>query len=159
MFKLVKNLAAWWPVSVLEPDPDQPGKLLEHSFEAQFIIRGKEEMKGHNERRQELTKQLMEAIGRAGTATADEADAINAEIKQLTDRIEAHDRSMFHLMVANWRGVIGEDDQPIPFSAAALDGALDHDRIRVGLNRAYEEAISNDKARLGNSKTSPAPGL
>ena len=28
MFKLVKNLAVWWPVTVLEPDPENPGKML-----------------------------------------------------------------------------------------------------------------------------------
>ncbi len=156
MFKLVKNLAVWWPVTVLEPDPENPGTLLERAFEAKFVIRGKDEMKPHNDKRSDLAKRLMQAIKTAGTA--DDIDAAGEAIEALQAEIEAHDRQMYHLMVSNWRGIIGDDDQPIDFSAEALDMAISLDRVRDGLNRAYQDAVSNDKARLGNSKPSPAAG-
>jgi hypothetical protein len=147
MFKLVKNLAVWWPVSVLEPDNDNPGTLKEFTFEAEFVIRGKDELKSYNDARDALLQQLPGADDYAADykAAAQKASEIGTQI-------EAHDQSMFHLMVTDWRGVIGADDQALPFSADNLDMALGLDRVRLGLNRAYDEAVSNDKARLGNSK-------
>ncbi|BCH63210.1 hypothetical protein RvVAT039_04260 [Agrobacterium vitis] len=147
MFKIVPTLTAWWPVSVLEPDNDNPGKLKEFTFEAEFVIRGKEQMKPHDDKRAELLKQLPTAEEFAANyqAASEKAEATKA-------LIEAHDRNMFHLMITNWRGVFDADDQALSFSADNLNMALGFDRIRVGLNRAYEEAVSNDKARLGNSK-------
>jgi hypothetical protein len=147
MFKLVKNLAVWWPVSVLEPDNDNPGTLKEFTFEAEFVIRGKDDLKSYNDARDALLQQLPSADDYAADykAASEKASEIGA-------KIEAHDQSMFHLMVTDWRGVVGADDQVLPFSADNLDMALGLDRVRLGLNRAYDEAVSNDKARLGNSK-------
>lgn len=147
MFKLVKSLAVWWPVSVLEPDNDNPGSLKEFSFEAEFIIRGKDDLKSYNNARDALLQQLPSA----DDYTVD-YKAASQKAAEIGAQIEAHDQSMFHLMVTDWRGVIGADDKELPFTADNLDMALGLDRVRVGLNRAYEEAVSQDKARLGNSK-------
>lgn len=147
MFKLVKDLAVWWPVSVLEPDNDNPGSLKEFTFEGQFVIRGKDELKSYGDERDALLKQLPSAEDYAA-----DYKAASQKVAETGTQIEAHDRKMFHLMVTNWRGIVGEDDQPLPFTPDNLDYALGFDRIRVGLNRAYDEAVSNDKARLGNSK-------
>jgi len=148
MFKLVPVLTAWWPVSVLQPDTDNPGKLKEETFEVELAIRSKDELKAYDDKRADLVKQM---------PTADEfaADVKAASEKAVAIRkqIEDHDQGMFHLMVTNWRGILDVNDQPLPFTADNLDMALGFDRIRVGLNRAYDEAVSNDKARLGNSKS------
>ncbi|NSZ48446.1 hypothetical protein [Agrobacterium vitis] len=147
MFKLVPTLTAWWPVSVLEPDSNNPGKLKEETFEAEIVIRGKDELKPYDDKRAEL-------VGKLPTAEefATDYKAASEKAAEIRKQIEAHDQSMFHLMISNWRGILDANDQPLPFSADNLDMALGFDRIRVGLNRAYEEAVSNDKARLGNSK-------
>ncbi len=147
MFKVVKNLAAWWPVAVLEPDDQNPGVLVERQFQAQFVIRSREEAKALQEQRNALTRQLpgsAEFLADYHAATA-KAEEINAAI-------EAHDRKVFHLNITNWRDVVDYDETPLPFSSEALDMALNLDRVRVGLVNAYDEAVSNDKARLGNSK-------
>ncbi|MDQ0454718.1 hypothetical protein [Rhizobium paknamense] len=147
MFKLVPVLTAWWPVSVLEPDNDNPGTLKEETFEVELAIRGKDELKAYDDKRAALVRQLPTADEFAADymAAQDKADAIGKQI-------EEHDRDMFHLMVTNWRGIIDANDQALPFSSENLDLALGFDRIRVALNRAYQEAVSNDKARLGNLK-------
>lgn len=147
MFKLVPTLTAWWPVSVLEPDTDNPGKLKEFTFEAEIVIRGKDELEPYDEKRAVLVEQLPTA-----DAFAADFKAASDKAAEIRRQIEAHDQSMFHLMITNWRGIVDANDQPLPFSADNLDMALGFDRIRVGLNRAYEQAVSNDKARLGNSK-------
>ncbi|SCB18518.1 hypothetical protein [Rhizobium lusitanum] len=146
MFKLIENLTAWWPVKVLEPDNDNPGSLKEETFEVEFVIRSREETKAHDKQRTELLKQLPVA----DDYRKDQAGA-TAKAEKIGAKVEAHDRKMDHLVIKNWRGVFDAKENPVPFSAAALDMALNHERIRVGINRAYDEAVSNDKARVGNS--------
>jgi hypothetical protein len=149
MFKVVKNLTTWWPVKVLEPDNDHPGKLVERVFQAEFLIRGREEAKALQEERNALLKQLPNSDDylKEYAAAAEKADEIGA-------KIDAHDRNVFHQSIKNWKDVVheGDDETPIPFTPDALDMVLNLDRARVGLAQAYEEAVSNDKARLGNSK-------
>jgi hypothetical protein len=156
MFKLVRNLAAWWPVTVIEPDPVNAGQLVERAFEAEFLILGKSELKAHNDHRSHLVRQLVDEITVLRDASNKESQEVL--VRSIEAKIEAHDREMFHRLVTNWRDVTDENDKPIAFSAEALDMALDQERIAAGLKQAYEEAISNDKARLGNSKAPPAAG-
>jgi hypothetical protein len=149
MFKLVKNLTTWWPVTVFEPDDSNPGSLVERKFQAQFVIRSREEVKELQEARDALVNELPgsdEYLADFKAATT-KANEINAAI-------EAHDRKIFHLNITGWKDVVaeGDDETPMLFSPEALDMALNLDRVRLGLVKAYEEAGSNDKARLGNSK-------
>lgn len=147
MFKLVKNLAVWWPVSVLEPDSDNAGQLKESQFEVELVIRGKDELKAYDDARLALVNQLPNAddyLADAKTASTKASD--------IAAQIDAHDRKIFQMTFTNWRNVVDENDQPIAFSAEALDQALNYERVRAGLNRAYADAISQDKARLGNLK-------
>jgi hypothetical protein len=156
MFKLVRNLAAWWPVTVIEPDPDQPGTFTEVGFEARFLIVGKSEMRGYAEERDALARELVDTI--EAMATADDKTAVSQTIRAHEKALEDHDAGMFHRLITDWRGVVDADGQSIPFSAAALDMAIDQDRIRRALKLAYDAAISEDGARLGNSGPPPAPG-
>ncbi|MBO0346044.1 hypothetical protein J0X15_12495 [Roseibium sp. CAU 1637] len=43
-FRLSDTYAFWWPVTVKMPDPDKPGKVLDQSFEAQFLMIGSERL-------------------------------------------------------------------------------------------------------------------
>jgi hypothetical protein len=147
MFKIVSNLTAWWPVTVLEPDNENPGTLKEETFEVEFIIRGRNELKVNQDERKALVKQLP-----SGDDFLSDHAAATAKGEKIGAKIEAHDRKMDHLSIKNWRGILDEQGNPLPFTAAALDMALNHDRIRVALNKGFEEAVSNDKARVGNSK-------
>jgi len=147
MFKLVKDLTVWWPVSVLTPDEDNPGVLKEETFEAQLLIRSRDERKTYQQQRDALVEQLP----KSDDYLKDFA-AATAKAKEIGAEIDAYDRSMFHLIIQNWRGIVGDNDEAIAFSPAMLDMALDRDGVIVGINEAFQQAISSDKARLGNSK-------
>lgn len=146
MFKIVPQLTAWWPVTVLEPDNDNPGTLKEFTFEAEFVIRGRDEMKPYHQEKNGLMRQLP-----TGDDILKDRAAAEAKADKVAAKLEAHDLKMFHLMVKNWRGVFDEKDNPLPFTAETFNLALNQERIRAGLNKAYDEATSNDKARVGNS--------
>lgn len=148
MFKVVKNLAVWWPVTVLEPDEDNPGTLIENEFQAQFVIRSRDQAKALQEERNTLIKQLPGS----DDYLKDYASA-SAKAEEVNAAIEAHDNKVFHLNVTNWKDVVADDGKTrIAFSPDALDMVLNLDRVRLALVKAYDEAVSNDKARLGNSK-------
>ena len=147
MFKIVPQLAVWWPVTVLEPDNDNPGTLKEQTFEAEFLIRGREEAKALQDERNAFSVQLP-----GPDDYAKDFAAASAKAAEINKTIEAHDRKVFHLSITNWRGVTDANDNPMSFTADALDMALNLDRVRLGIAKAYEDAVSNDKARLGNSK-------
>ncbi len=137
MFKLVQNLTVWWPVKVIEPDPEKPGSFVEHTFEVELEILDRDYSKNRDAMRVELLK------------TA-EADPSEENLKRVQAELDAFDTASFTRVVKNWRGVIGEKDEVIPFSNETFAAALKLERIRVALNRAYQDAIDQDKARLGN---------
>lgn len=137
MFKLVPNLTCWWPVKVSEPDPNKPGKFIEHTFEAELQILDRDESQKADEQRRAMLKQ----------AADDPSDENLAKVEKL---LEAHDQMAFRRVLRNWRGLIDENDQPIPFTDETFVAVMKHDRVRRALNVAYQEAITGDKARLGN---------
>ena len=149
MFKVVKNLAIWWPVTVLEPAEDNPGTLVEKKFQAQFVIRSRDEAKALQDERNALLKQLP-----GSDDYLEDYAAASAKAEEVNAAIEAHDNKVFHLNITNWKDVVYDNDESMPmlFSSDALDMVLNLDRVRLALVRAYDEAVSNDKARLGNSK-------
>lgn len=131
MFKLQSSLSCWWPVKVKEPDPKKPGKFIEHQFEAEFHIITRDEASRRNAARSAILDK-------------------KGDNKDILAEIEAFDDRAYHATILNWRDVVDDDDKPLEFSAAALDAALQHNRVRAALNRAYEEAVSLEGARLGN---------
>ncbi len=148
MFKLVSNLTCWWPVKVMEPDPDKPGKYIERQFEAEFIVLDREESQRIDDLRAELLKAFEKAVERTedGKAPAD----VEAKLKAAQAELDAYDINAFRRVLKNWRGISDDGDQPFRFTEENFAIAMRHERIRVGLNRAYQEAISQDRARLGN---------
>lgn len=137
MFKVVPNLTFWWPVKVLEPDPDKPGKLAEATFEAEFKLLDRAEAKASAEARRQIMARFS-------------PDLDEAALKALADELDAHDKAAVRRVLVNWREVVDGKGNPIPFEDQSFAALYDMDRVRAAFNRAYAEAISEDKARLGN---------
>lgn len=79
-----------------------------------------------------------------------EKDPSEENLKHVQAELEEFDTASFTRVIKNWRGVVDEKEKVIPFTNETFAAALKLERIRIGLNRAYQEAISQDKARLGN---------
>ncbi|MGO8057550.1 hypothetical protein ACC716_04980 [Rhizobium johnstonii] len=137
MFKLVHNLTVWWPVNVIEPDPDKPGSYVEHTFDVELEILDRDYATNRDKMRAELLKSA-------------EKDPSEENLKHVQAELEEFDTASFTRVIKNWRGVVDEKEKVIPFTNETFAAALKLERIRIGLNRAYQEAISQDKARLGN---------
>lgn len=137
MFKLVRNLTFWWPVKIIEPDPDQPGKFMTHQFEAEFLISDREEDKKIKAQREAILK-------RAG------ADQSEENLAKCEEELEALNDGTFRRAIQNWRQITDENGDPLLFNDTTFAAAMKHERIRVGLTKAYQEAISDQGARLGN---------
>ncbi|MGO8079905.1 hypothetical protein [Rhizobium leguminosarum] len=137
MFKLVHNLTVWWPVNVIEPDPDKPGSYVEHTFDVELEILDRDYATNRDKMRGELLKSA-------------EKNPSEENLKHVQAELEEFDTASFTRVIKNWRGVVDEKEKVIPFTNETFAAALKLERIRIGLNRAYQEAISQDKARLGN---------
>jgi hypothetical protein len=137
MFKLVHNLTVWWPVNVIEPDPDKPGSYVEHTFDVELEILDRDYATNRDKMRGELLKSA-------------EKDPSEENLKHVQAELEEFDTASFTRVIKNWRGVVDEKEKVIPFTNETFAAALKLERIRIALNRAYQEAISQDKARLGN---------
>lgn len=137
MFKVVPNLTFWWPVKVLEPDPERPGKLIEQEFEAEFRLLDRKETKASAETRRQIMARLS-------------PDLDEASLKAIADELEAHDEGTVRRVLVNWRKVVDDKGNPIAFDEKTFAALYDMDRVRAAFNRAYGEAIAEDKARLGN---------
>lgn len=136
MFKVKKNLTCWWPVTVKEPDPERPGEILESEFEVEFAIPGRAERKRLSDEREALLKELRDAV---------EPEAAAAIAAQL----EAFGEDRYREAILNWRGIEG-DEGPFEYDLYNFETLLDSDYVRRGLDVAYTEAVTLDKARLGN---------
>lgn len=137
MFKLVKTMTAWWPVKVYEPDPERPGKFAEHTFEIEFEI---------------LDRAQAEELARERDAILDVVkDSTGGEnLRELERRLEEHNTKSFQRSIRNWRGVLDDDGNVLPFTNESLLLALKRNSVREAINAAYAEAIDSGKARLGN---------
>ncbi|MFD1330259.1 hypothetical protein [Mycoplana ramosa] len=137
MFKLSSELTFPWPVKVIEPDPVKAGTFAEYEFQVTFAIIAPDKAKASAEARNAI-------IARSTPeSTLDELKAIQAEL-------ELHDSKALEDVVRGWKDIVGEDDKPLPFTPENLATVSQHARVRAALIRAYQEAISEDKARLGN---------
>lgn len=137
MFKLVKTLTAWWPVTVYEPDPEQPGQFVPFTFEAEFEILDRDEVQKNED-------------ARAAVFAAFEGATGEDRLKELQRQLDALQEKEFIRVVRNWRGVVDEHDKPLIFSEQALLLAIKRNHVREGIAAAYAEAIDTGKARQGN---------
>ncbi|MFB2553338.1 hypothetical protein [Ensifer soli] len=137
MFVVVDTLTCWWPVKVLEPHPTRVGVVVEHEFEVEFEILDREENKVLQDMRAAILKEAAEIGG-------DDA------IAQAERKLEEHDEEAFRRVLRNWRKIVDQNKAEIPFTLENLSRVLTRDHVRAAINRAYQDAISQDKARRKN---------
>lgn len=114
-FVLARTWTFWWPVKVQVPSPDRAGEFEEQELEIRFEAVGQEEAKRLTEER--------------------------AAMKSAQER-EAHEDALLLRVVKDWRKVDGEDGKPVSFSAEAFRTALGFLPFRIGVTRAYAEAMA-----------------
>jgi dTDP-4-dehydrorhamnose 3,5-epimerase-like enzyme len=136
-FKLSSELTFKWPIKVLEPDQSTPGKLVERVFMGHFAIIEPALAKETDAKRRAILEQITEKT---------EAK----DLKDIQALLEAHDFSALKDVLRGWHDLLDEDDKPIPFNSETLKMVYAHQRVKNAFNRAYQEAVSEDKARLGN---------
>lgn len=112
----------WWPVKVKMPDPDRPGKIVTQELVVLF----------------EPKDQDSAIEDQARIAALPATDQIVAERQLLAD------------VVRDWRDVLDEDKQPVPFSDKNLNMALQQSWFRTALWSAYAQSLAGQEARLGN---------
>lgn len=122
-FRLAKTYRYWWPVTVQIPDPETPGKIIVQDLKVQ-----------------------LEPMTQAEINAAQEDAAKLKTLRAVTD----HGVRQMLRVVKNWDGVVDEEGQPVPFSAAALEQALQHAWFRTGVNRAILDSQNGEEARQGN---------
>lgn len=124
-FILGKRDAVWWPVTVSMPDPERPGKTVQSELKLLVQPEGQDEFFA-----------AQEAISAEKTPREKAA----AERKYLANRIRDWD----------WPDVMGEDQRPVPYSAGAIETALNEAWFRAGVWTALNEVSLGQEARLGN---------
>lgn len=122
-FKLAKTYRYWWPVTVQIPDPETPGKIIEQQLKIEF-----------------------EPMAQADLTTAQEESAKLKTLREVTD----HGIRQIKRVICNWDGVVDDDGKPVPFTAEALEQALQHAWFRTGINKALSESQNGEEARQGN---------
>lgn len=137
MFVFSENPTFWWPVKVVEPHPETPGTFVEREFEAQFVMLDPVQARASLKARSAIIARIT-------------ADLTEAEADELQDQLDLHDRGMTLKVLKNWRGIEDATGKAIPFNDATFAEIYKHRRVRNGLVAAYLDAVSEDKARLGN---------
>lgn len=137
MFKFTPNLTFWWPVKVIEPNPDKPGELTEHEFQAQFEMLPPDEAKASAKKRQAIAAKIS-------------PDLNDSQIEDIQTELDEHDRSGVLRVLRGWDKLADAEGKPIPFNPTTFEMVYAYRHVRNALVRAYIEALSEDKARLGN---------
>ena len=154
-FKLSTELVFPWPVTVLEPSQTNPGKLEEKTFTGVFAIIAPEQAKARDEARKQIGREIAALQQKLADVRAEDgehaAPGLFDEITALEQKLTDHDTLAAREVFRGWRdGLVGDDDQPMTVNAENIDLVFSFTRVRAALVRAYREAISEDRARLGN---------
>ncbi|WP_440410619.1 phage tail assembly chaperone [Neorhizobium petrolearium] len=136
-FKLFSTLTFRWPVKVMEPDPKRPGKHVEHEFEAIYKILPPEQIEASVEKRKAILAKI-------------QPETSLDEMKLIQTELEAHDFEALREVLDGWDKIVDEDDRAIPFTDTNLRQLYKIDRIHKAFEHSYQEAISQDRARLKN---------
>lgn len=137
MFKIVKELTAWWPVKVYEPDPENPGKFAMNEFEAEFLILDRDQVRKNIEIRQGILDEMRDAKK-------------DSEVRAAQDKMDAQLEKEVQSVVRNWRNIVDENGVVFPFTNENLLFLHNRDTTRDAFNVAYTEAIDSEKAREKN---------
>ena len=122
-FKLAETYRYWWPVTVMVPDPANPGKFL----------------------KQELKVEL-EPLPTDELMAAQELSSSLATMREVTD----HGIQQIQRVVKNWSDVVDPDGEIVPFTPEKLEMALQHAWFRAGIQRALVASQNGEAPRLGN---------
>lgn len=123
MFRIVSKHLFWWPVTVKVPHPDDAGRFVDATFEMRFEAMPIERAREIDEARNKLPQ----------------------------DQQAAHAFDFLFEVARDWRDVQDGDGQTIAFSVEAFKAQLGYAWFRDGVLRAYEQAVTGQAARLGNS--------
>src|SRR4051812_4719159 len=96
MFILKDEIKAWWPVKVREPNPKSAGTFQEFKFEIEMRLLDRDQAQERDDARSEI-------LGREGDA------------RETIEALNAFDDETYLDLVSNWRGVVDEDKNEIPF--------------------------------------------
>lgn len=123
MFTLAKERLYWWPIKPDVPSSTKSGNWEQHSFEMQF-----------------------KAIAQ------DRVDEIERQLKDLPPDEQFKRKHEIILEVAvDWRQVVDEDKQPVPFSTDMLDNAMRAESwFRLAVYRDWTASLFKTEARKGN---------
>lgn len=124
-FKLVEHPRFWWPMTVRVPDPETAGAVIEQRLEVLLQARPQDELVAEQKRLAEITDPLEQIVA---------------------------ERTSLSAAIHGWRDVVDDDGSEIPFTAEALNAAMQHSWFRAGLHRALAEALAGKEAgaRVGN---------
>ena len=135
MFKIVKNRTAWRTVSFTIADEDGGG-VSEASIDVKFVLLSSDDLAA-------LPEKVADFVVAADAQTASMAQAF------ALDQI-----------IADWRGPVGDDDKPLPYSVEALAVVINH--VPSFLQAAREEfqlaRAGEPQVRLGNLSELPGAG-
>jgi hypothetical protein len=122
-FRLTTEHVYPWPVVCEVPDPDDAGNIVEQKFTVTFRAMPKSE-----------------------------GEALEEEIAALPPKQQsARQDDVLRRVVIGWNGdVIGDDKKAIPFSAEALEQAMQFSWFRIGCYRAYRQSLQGEAAKKGN---------
>jgi len=121
MFRIASEHYFWWPVTVRRPDEDQPGKMTEETFTARF-----------------------KALG------AERADELDAAATAAGLSIFARVKITIKEVLVGWKDIVDDGRAEMPFSAEALNAAVQLPWFRDGVTKAYGEAVTGQEPRQGN---------
>ncbi|MDO6967022.1 hypothetical protein [Rhizobium alvei] len=134
MFVLKKEIKAWWPVKVSEPDETIPGHFADYEFEVLFRLLDRDEARAQNDARARLIE---------GDASVTSLSSANERMRA----IEQFDDDSFVGVISDWRGIQDERKAEVPFSEAILRQALKRPHIRKAIFDAYQAMASGEGLR------------
>ena len=136
MFVFSEKPTFWWPVKPIEPDPDQPGKLIEREFEVLFELPTPEEAEADRKSRAALLEALLKP-----ELSDDEYQTAQKSLRDFDDALALR-------RIRDWRKIENKAGEALPF--LLFPKVFAYQNVKAAIDRAYGEAISEDKARLGN---------
>lgn len=122
-----KKKTVWWPVSVRVPTDN--GVVSVQTFKAQFEII-------ERTRVDEIAKDATDALRRRASGESD-LDGVETDV----------DVAVLRLALQDAKDLADEDKQPISFDDEVREWMLNTPYVRVGLWKAYSEAVGGRKAK------------
>lgn len=118
------ELLYWWPIKIRMPHPAKSGQWKEESFEMQFRAVGADRI-----------RELLDEY--AALKTPEERDA--------------HENDQLLEAACDWRGVVDDEKEEVPFSPEMLRSMLKAAVwFKQGIYDSYNRSLHADAARRGN---------